>query len=432
MGYQVTRRRFIVAGGSFVFAPLVLAGCGGPRRGGPGGSPSTLRIAWWGSQARSDRTNKAIDLFKAKHKGLRVTPDSTADYDAYWQKINTQATGGNAPDLYQHNYRYLKQFSDSNSLFDLNKLPAGTLDLTNADPTMVDQAVINGKRLALPLGANTEALYVNTGLIKDALPAASWTWADFADFVDNTMAKLPKGCFVSDDNSGSDIILEPWLLERGKQFYTEDGQLGFSGDDLTAYFQYWADLRKSGGLSPGDLQAQSASDQRMAEHKVATVWGYSNQMTAFQSETKDKLAIHTYPAGPTGSPPGHTVIATGLLMAVSANSKNAKTAGQLLNFMINDPAGIRALGTERGVPLSTKAQAMLRPILPTTEQTALDFFAQQAKNPTKKSVYYTAPPAGAGELTTLLAKTGQDLAFGKVTIGQAADRFMRQAPGVLK
>jgi multiple sugar transport system substrate-binding protein len=426
-------RRGVLAGSVGLLAASLTA-CGGPRRGGPGGGGGRLRVAWWGGQERTTRTNKALELYAQRNEGIELTPDSTSAYDSYWQKITTQASGGNPPDLYQHNYRYLKQFADKGSLLDLDTLPDGTLNLTDVDPSLRDQGMLAGKRWAVPLGANTEAAYLNQAMLTEldlATPPKTWTWDDFATYAKEAAGALGDKVFLCDDCSGSDIVLVPWLLSRGRQLYTAEGQLGLTADDLGEWFAYWAGLRKAGVISPGDVQAQSPPEQRMAERKLIMVWSYSNLMTAFQSLTEDQLAIQNYPTGPAGSPPSHTIIGTGLLMAISASAADPARAGSVINFLINDPEAIGILGTERGVPPSLKAREQLRDGLPETERAALDFFGEATKNPAEESIYYNAPPAAAGEVTALLTRVGQDLSFGKIDQRAAVDGFLSQAEGIL-
>ena len=41
-----------------------------------GGAPAELRVAWWGSQDRHNRTIKAIELFQKKHPPSRSPTSS--------------------------------------------------------------------------------------------------------------------------------------------------------------------------------------------------------------------------------------------------------------------------------------------------------------------------------------------------------------------
>src|SRR5690349_1451963 len=74
-----------------------LAGCAGSDGGGGSGGKVVLRYTWWGNPDRAARTEKALALFEKRHPGIRVQT-SFSGYDAYKQKLATQAAGGDAPD----------------------------------------------------------------------------------------------------------------------------------------------------------------------------------------------------------------------------------------------------------------------------------------------------------------------------------------------
>jgi multiple sugar transport system substrate-binding protein len=77
-----------------VVAGLLLAGAdAGPATAqttAPGTKPVELRVAWWGSQDRHNRTIKAIELFQKKYPHIKVTYEF-AGWGDYWTKMTTRA-----------------------------------------------------------------------------------------------------------------------------------------------------------------------------------------------------------------------------------------------------------------------------------------------------------------------------------------------------
>lgn len=57
---------------------------------------TTLRVLWWGSQARHDKTMVMIELFEQKNPDIKVEPEFT-DWGGYWSKLATQVAGGLTP-----------------------------------------------------------------------------------------------------------------------------------------------------------------------------------------------------------------------------------------------------------------------------------------------------------------------------------------------
>lgn len=76
-----------------------LTGCGGSDE-ASGGGETVLRYTWWGNPDRAARTKGAVALFEKEHPGITVRT-SFAGYEAYKQKLATQAAGGDAPDVMQ-------------------------------------------------------------------------------------------------------------------------------------------------------------------------------------------------------------------------------------------------------------------------------------------------------------------------------------------
>jgi oligogalacturonide transport system substrate-binding protein len=48
-----------------------------------------------------------------------------------------------------------------------------------------------------------------------------------------------------------------------------------------------------------------------------------------------------------------------MVFSISANSENKEAAAQIVNCLLNEPEGVAALGSTRGVPASTAAREQL-------------------------------------------------------------------------
>ena len=83
----------------------------------------TLRVSWWGSQSRHDLTQQALELYMKNNPHVKIEAEFT-DWSGYWDKLATQAAGGELPDIIQMDYSYLSQYASSKQLADLNGYPA--------------------------------------------------------------------------------------------------------------------------------------------------------------------------------------------------------------------------------------------------------------------------------------------------------------------
>lgn len=81
---------------------LLAGGCGDTavreELGSAGKEQVVIRIAWWGGEERSERTNQALELYTQSHPEIRFeTLDS--EWADYFQKISREAAMGNMPDI---------------------------------------------------------------------------------------------------------------------------------------------------------------------------------------------------------------------------------------------------------------------------------------------------------------------------------------------
>lgn len=127
---RMRRRKAALAAGLALGA--VLTACSGPDGSTSAGGKVVLRYTWWGNPDRAARTQEAVDLFEEKHPDVDVQT-SFAGYDAYKQKLATQAAGGDAPDVMQLDYRMIDQYASGGVLLDLGEQQA-TLKTGSSTP----------------------------------------------------------------------------------------------------------------------------------------------------------------------------------------------------------------------------------------------------------------------------------------------------------
>ena len=84
-------------------------------------NPVTLRVAWWGGQARHDYTLKVIELYQQKHPNVKIESEYAA-FDDYWKKLAPQAAANGFPDVFQMDISYLTQYGSRGQLEDFETL----------------------------------------------------------------------------------------------------------------------------------------------------------------------------------------------------------------------------------------------------------------------------------------------------------------------
>ncbi len=389
-------------------------------------SATRLRCFWWGNPDRDKRTKALLDAY-SKKTGTVIAAESLGWGD-YWTKLGTQTAGGNAPDLIQMDYRYLFEYARRETLLPLDKL----LPLADFSPQEKDGGKVDGKLYGVNLGSNSKAMVFDTGVLEKVGIKSidmNWTWDDFAKITTDISKINPGKYWGASDNSRWEQGFEQWLNQRGKMLYTADGKAAFSRDDVAAWFDLWDKLRKAGAIPPADVGA--TNNGKVEEYEItrglaAMSFVNSNQIVAFQGINKNKLAISVFPRAKTGTS-GH-YIKPSQMMSVSARCKAPEEAAKIIQFMVNDPEGVKILGIERGVPCSAAARAVLAPDLDALGRMQLDYVAAVTK---VAVVLPPPPPKGAGEVENLLRRVADAVAFGRTGIKDAAQQFHTEVEGIL-
>jgi multiple sugar transport system substrate-binding protein len=420
-----TRRHF-VAGTAAAVTAASYAGFGPAHA----QAATRLRCFWWGNPDRDKRTKAALEAYKAK-TGTDISAESLGWGD-YWTKLGTQTAGGNAPDLIQMDYRYLFEYARRDTLLALEKQMPKPLDLATFSDATRDCGKVDGKLYGVALGTNSKSMVYDTTMFEKVGVKAldpAWTWDDFARIAGEISKLNPGKYWGSGDNSRWEQGFEHYLNQRGKLLYTPEGKAAFTADDVAAWFDIWDKLRKSGAVAPAEIGATntgSIDQYEVSRGTAAMSFANSNQIVAFQGIAKNKLAIATFP-NLKGAASGH-YIKPSMMMSVSARSKAPEEAAKVIQFLVNDAEGVKALGIERGVPPSSTAQALLTPDLDDLGRMQIAYVAAV----TNVAVALPPPPPkGAGEIEKLLLRVADSVAFGRSSVSEGAKQFFTEAQSIL-
>ena len=425
---MMLHRRSVLSGG---LAALSLATLGG---GSALAQAARLRMLWWGSQERADRTNKAIAAYK------EVKPDLTIDgefagWSDYWPRLATQVAGRNAPDLIQMDYRYIFEYARRGAIAPLDDHLGKGLQIEDFGQMNIDSGRVDGKLYGINLGVNSSAVFFDAAAWEKSgatPPAMGQTWEEFAENATKMSENKPKpGYFATADSSGLEPSFENWLRQNKKSLYTPDGGLGYEPKDAADWFTMWSKMREAGACVPADVQALdqlNIETNPLTMGKAATAFAHSNQFVGYQALNKAKLSVTSYPKISKDAPSGH-YLKPSMLMSVASGSQGIEAAVGFINFLVADPKGIDILGVERGVPASASMRDQLTPKLDEVSQSMVKFIADITP---EVGDLPPAPPPGAGELAFVLTRTSQEVAFGNLTPAEGGERLAKEAETVLK
>jgi multiple sugar transport system substrate-binding protein len=422
----ITRRDFggLMAG---VAAASTFASVGAFAQAG-----NTVRLIWWGNPDRDRRTNEVVALY-TQETGTEVVPE-TYSWNDYWQKLATQAAGRNLPDLIQMDYRFIFEYARRQQLAALDDFLGNQIVLDDFDPNQLDSGKVDGKLYGISMGANSMSYGYNQKLLADhgiTLDApTTWTNADFEAIGMELKDHLPEGMYLSQNLGYWEPRLENWVRQRGKALYTEDGQLGYELEDLTAFFAYWKDLQDKGLTPPADVQSQDA-DGKMESSMIVTGRSlfagiHSNQLVAYQNLMPDEVNITMVPNQEGGQPGQY--LKPSMLLSMAETSPDKEASAALMNFFITDPDANAILQIERGVSGDASIREALIPGLTPTEKKIIDYLDVVA---TSVSPLPPPPPKNAGELDRALRPAWDAISFEQVTVEEGAKKYYDDAVAIL-
>ncbi|MGP3776954.1 ABC transporter substrate-binding protein [Streptomyces sp. SDT5-1] len=431
------RRAVLTAAAAGVGAALTgtLSGCstasGGTSRG------VTLRFSWWGNDDRAARTEKAVRLFEKEHPGVTVRT-SNGEFGAYLQKLATQAAGGGVPDVVQLDYRQVSQYAGGDALLPLgDAIKQGTVDTSDMDRDFLRTGTYEGEQYALPMGRGITGFAYDSAIFEKAgidTPRPGWTWQEWAEANHRITAlglKSPDGRRVrgANDGGGNEDIFEDWLRSRGGKLYASQTELGFSEDDLAAFWTFCDRLRRAGAVAePKDsVQATNTEMSPMGRHLAASDFTWDAPFPGYVDLLGEQ--VHYAPVPTTDGRQG-AYFKPSMLIGIGAHTRHPKEAAQLVDFLLNDRRAGDILGFSRSTPPNrTIADRVGR----TLKGAELEIFRYaRTMEAYGLDAPPTAPPPGDLAIQPTFNRVYQRVMYGKATPRQAARELVDEAEKELR
>ena len=426
MTFNIGRRQFLmgssalVAAGAFARPTFAQA--------------EALRLYWWGGQTRADRTLAVADLW-AKAKSMPVPTGEFGSFADHWPKLATMVAGGNAPDVYQMDYRYIVEYATRGAVQALDEfVDSGVLKLDDFDKDQIEGGKVDGKLYGISLGANSvAAIYSQTAFdtVGGTAPKLGWSYEDVPELAEAFLSK-GNGLALMADGSSAEPALDNWIRQRGKPLYTPEGKLGPDANDMTEWFLMWNGFRDKGYIVSAEDQAldvDTPETSMLALKKAAIMWSNSNQLVVHQSVNQDKLGMTNYPRINASTGGGH-YRKPSQFWSMASTSAMKEQAADFISFFVNDLEAGKILQVERGIPCSAAVRDAVSPLLDEQSQIALNFVSSLGDllGPLPAS-----PPAAAGEIDqSLLDVLADEVAFGQRTPEDAGKYFVEEATAILE
>ncbi|HTJ34614.1 MAG TPA: ABC transporter substrate-binding protein [Dactylosporangium sp.] len=420
-----TSRRRLLAAAAAAALLLPLAACGDDGGSTPTADstkPVELSFFWWGGDARAKLTEDALKLYTAKHPNVTFKTTWQAN-QGYFDKLATLTAGNAAPDIFQIDDNYLTEYAARNVTLDLTSYQkSGKLDTSKFPESLWKYGVVDGKLAGVAFGENTQGLVYNKTKLTAAnqpLPTTGMSWEQFISWATaaGAAAKVPG----TQDPSADYKAFWVWLRQQGKDLY-KGKELGFTAQDVTAWFDLWKGARAAAGTTPpADViregNATDITKQLVVTGKALTSWVWVNQLPELQKNTKDELGVMAYP----GDPKAQWARAS-MYFSVYRGSDKKDVAVDVINFLSNDPEAGKILGTDRGLPSNLDVRTTVEgTVTDKAMKTSID-----VENTLGKSFGPSpqVPLKGHSTLRSELIKAAESVQAGKASSAQAAETFI--------
>lgn len=407
----------------------------------PAGKPVPLRIAWWGSQIRHERTILALELFE------RENPDITVDYEYgnwndYWTRITTMAAGNNLPDIIQQDYQYLTEWVSSGLITSLDPfVESKRLDFSQVEPNSLAGGRVAGSLYGVSLGENSTCILLDTLAFSRAgipLPPENWTWADFERIALELTRKLHIPAVSG--NIVHDHIWRSMYLGVGLQAYSADGKtLGYPAtrDSIFAsQFRMALRLEAARAMMPwSEVVAQRSKgveDNWIGKGKSAMEFLWSNQVVAVWISSgfdAQRFVLRPLPRV-NAAASSSNYIKPSMFFSIARRSAHPEAAAKLIDFFTSSIPANTILLAERGTPISSAVREAIKPLMTPPQRAVFDYLVQVRK--------HAAPipppdPVGNTDLVNnvFIPQVVDPIMFGVITPDEGMKRLRAESAKIL-
>ncbi|WP_195909169.1 ABC transporter substrate-binding protein [Microlunatus sp. Gsoil 973] len=421
-----TRRSFLGIGSAGLAAALV--GCSGASGSKGSTTKATIRAAFYGGDPVLAGLKQAFDTYTTKHQGVTITPELTPFGD-YWSKLSTQVAGRNAPDVLRMSMSYFADYAQRGALLDLTDKIGSGIKISELDKDVASSGKIADQTYGIGQSSISHAVFTRPELWEKAkvdAPPADWTWDSFAEWAKGFASEAGSGTYGTTDAGGNLQIFEPFARQHGHDLFSADGKaLAVPADVVEEWLGYWDGLRRAKAAPPLDVSAEAGDfdTNLMTKGRAPLTFGWVQQITFYAPLIDASVDIAALPSAKAGSVEGQFIKALDF-WSISAQSRNIDASVALVDFLINDPAAIKAIGLNLGVPPSEAARRALGSDPKSAEGKAIGY-VERIKD-------RVGPPPGAwpkgyGDLLQSFARLNEDVGFGKSNPAKAAAGFVEGA-----
>ncbi|MCM0676334.1 ABC transporter substrate-binding protein [Micromonospora phytophila] len=430
-GADPGRRRVLAALlGAPVLATGGLTGCSDEQAAPAETGPIELSVFWYGGTKRAELTERALRLYSDRNPrvSFRVTWQGA---NGYYERLATQAAGGNVPDLIQLDDSVLTEYAQREILLDLSGYVADNrLDLRALPPALARYGQVDGRTVGVPAAQTVATLVYDRGLLRRLRvpePRTGMSWPEYISWAQRVTRASESRVAGTMDPSGDYRALWLWLRGRGGELY-RGRQLGFDPDVLVEWFELWQRAR-AGRATPSAALVDQADGGEPARQLVVTgasaaSFAWSHQFPELQRLTGADLGLAALP-GPLAA---HWPRAS-MYWAAFRGTRHPGVVIDVINFLTGNGEAGTVLGHERGFSASLAVRRYVEgSITDEAQKRAAAFGATLGDN---LGPAPSPPPKGHSRVRELLLAAAESIRSGEAGTRAATTRFMARADAAL-
>lgn len=319
-----------------------------------GASPAnvTLRMSWWGNDTR----HKAhLDLI-AKYEEMNPHVKIEAEYggmEGYRQKLTTQLTGKQEPDLFWVDPIWLADMANQGDFFVNLYDHKDIVDISTIDQKVLENYLVwNDVLVGLPTGLNTHVFIVDDRIADLGIDLEKqWTWEDFIEAGKKVNEANPDQYLLLTETKFMNMLIFKDYMNQlvGQSPLSNEYTINFTEEQLVQGLTLVHDIYFNKVAEPaqdGDLYLQQMTTNpkwQSGDIRGAICW--SSTATAPQG-FPDNVKAMPYPQIP-GATNSGIVFQPMPPVCVSKNSANVEEALKFLNFYINSDEAAKIMAPTR-------------------------------------------------------------------------------------
>ncbi|GGB46731.1 sugar ABC transporter substrate-binding protein [Roseibium aquae] len=325
-----------------------------------------LRMSWWGGDSRHKATQEALKVCGEKH-GHTIKPEFTG-WSGHLEKVTTQIAGGTEADIMQINWPWLPLFSFTGdgfaNLYDYKDI----IELDNWTPEQLSAGEMNGKLNGLPVSTTGRVYMFNKTTFEKAGLDVPTTWAEVIAAAPVFKEKLGEDYYPFDASTLNAVMLVSNIATQktGKDLIDpETMTVAWSADELADAIGFYQTLVDQGVIQSwkaGAAEGNMALHENPKWSRGQLAGSYEWDSTYFKYSDPLEEGNELVPVGilkVDGAQTEGVYRKASMTFAISRNSDNPQAAAQILNCLLNEPEGIAAMATARGLPASRAASEQL-------------------------------------------------------------------------